>query len=153
ELPATFDVNFNAYKSNTIDFALTQGMEDVEVTLIDIANANAETILNVNEPVTINVTAGQNEGRYQLRFSKKNVGINEVASEENTIQIWNNNSEVSINGKDLKRVEIFNTLGQRVYSSSLSGESTAFDSNLNAGAYIVKVYTANSSKSEKIIIR
>ena len=153
ELPATFDVNFNAYKSNAIDFALTQGMEDVEVTLIDIANENAETVLNVNEPVTINVTAGQNEGRYQIRFSKKNVGINEVASEENTIQIWNNNSEVSINGKDLKRVEIYNTLGQRVYSSSLSGESTAFDSNLNAGAYIVKVYTANSSKSEKIIIR
>ena len=153
ELPATFDVNFNAYKSNTIDFALTQGMEDVEVTLIDIANANAETVLNANEPVTINVTAGQNEGRYQLRFSKKNVGINEVASEESSIQIWNNNSEVSINGKDLKRVEIFNTLGQRVYLSSLVGESTTFDSNLNAGAYIVKVYTANSSKSEKIIIR
>ena len=111
------------------------------------------SLLNVNEPVAISVTAGQNEGRYQLRFSKKNVGINEVASEENTIQIWNNNSEVSINGKDLKRVEIYNTLGQRVYSSSLVGESTTFDSKLNAGAYIVKVYTANSSKSEKIIIR
>jgi len=153
ELPATFDVNFNAYKSNTIDFAVTSSMEGIEVTLIDLANENAETVLNVNEPVSIDVTAGQNEGRYQLRFSKKNVGINEVASEENAIQIWNNNSEVSINGKDLKRVEIFNTLGQRVYSSSLVGESTTFDSNLNAGAYIVKVYTANSSKSEKIIIR
>ena len=153
ELPATFDVNFNAYKSNTIDFALTSSMEGIEVTLIDLADANAETVLNVNEPVTITVTAGQNEGRYQLRFSKKNVGINAVASEENTIQIWNNNSEVSINGKDLKRVEIYNTLGQRVYSSSLSGESTTFDSKLNNGAYIIKVYTANSSKSEKIIIR
>ena len=153
ELPATFDVNFNAYKSNTIDFALTSSMEGIEVTLIDLANENAETVLNVNEPVSIDVTAGQNEGRYQLRFSKKNVGINEVASQENAIQIWNNNSEVSINGKDLKRVEIFNTLGQRVYSSSLSGESTTFDSKLNDGAYIVKVYTANSSKSEKIIIR
>ena len=153
ELPATFDVNFNAYKSNTIDFALTSSMEGIEVTLIDLANENAETVLNVNEPVSIDVTAGQNEGRYQLRFSKKNVGINAVASEENTIQIWNNNSEVSINGKDLKRVEIYNTLGQRVYSSSLSGESTTFDSKLNNGAYIIKVYTANSSKSEKIIIR
>ena len=152
-LPATFDVNFNAYKSNTIDFALTQGMEDVEVTLVDIANTNAETVLNVNEPVSIDVTAGQNEGRYQLRFSKKNVGINEVASEDNSIQIWNNNREVTINGKDLKRVEIFNTLGQMVYSSNLAGNSTTFDSKLNDGAYIVKVYTANSSKSEKIIIR
>ncbi len=152
-LPATFDVNFNAYKSNAIDFALTQGMEDVEVTLIDIANANAETVLNVNEPVSIDVTAGQNEGRYQLRFSKKNVGINEVASEDNSIQIWNNNSEVSINGKDLKRVEIFNTLGQMVYSSNLAGNSTAFDSKLNAGAYIIKATDSKSIKSEKIIIR
>ena len=152
-LPATFDVNFNAYKSNAIDFALTQGMEDVEVTLIDIANANAETVLNVNEPVSIDVTAGQNEGRYQLRFSKKNVGINEVASEDNSIQIWNNNSEVTINGKDLKKVEIFNTLGQMVYSSNLAGNSTAFDSKLNAGAYIIKATDSKSIKSEKIIIR
>jgi len=111
------------------------------------------SLLNVSEPVTINVTAGQNEGRYQLRFSKKNVGINEVASEDNTIQIWNNNREVTINGKDLKRVEIFNTLGQMVYSSNLAGNSTTFDSKLNNGAYIIKVYTANSSKSEKVIIR
>ena len=152
-LPATFDVNFNAYKSNAIDFALTQGMEDVEVTLIDIANANAETVLNVNEPVSIDVTAGQNEGRYQLRFSKKNVGINEVASEDNSIQIWNNNREVTINGKDLKRVEIFNTLGQMVYSSNLAGNSTTFDSKLNAGAYIIKATDSKSIKSEKIIIR
>ena len=152
-LPATFDVNFNAYKSNAIDFALTQGMEDVEVTLIDIANANAETVLNVNEPVSIDVTAGQNEGRYQLRFSKKNVGINAVASEDNSIQIWNNNREVTINGKDLKRVEIFNTLGQMVYSSNLAGNSTTFDSKLNAGAYIIKATDSKSIKSEKIIIR
>ena len=152
-LPATFDVNFNAYKSNAIDFALTQGMEDVEVTLIDIANANAETVLNVNEPVSIDVTAGQNEGRYQLRFSKKNVGINAVASEDNSIQIWNNSREVTINGKDLKRVEIFNTLGQMVYSSNLAGNSTTFDSKLNAGAYIIKATDSKSIKSEKIIIR
>ena len=111
------------------------------------------SLLNVNEPVAISVTAGQNEGRYQLRFSKKSVGINAVASEDNSIQIWNNNREVTINGKDLKRVEIFNTLGHMVYSSNLAGNSTTFDSKLNNGAYIIKVYTANSSKSEKVIIR
>ena len=152
-LPATFDVSFNAYKSNTIDFALTKGMQDVEVTLIDLANENAETVLNVNEPVTITVTAGQNEGRYQLRFSKKNVGINEVASEENTIQIWNNNSEVTISGKDLKKVEIYNTLGQMVYSSKLAGSSVSFNSGLTNGAYIIKATDSKSTKSEKIIIR
>ncbi len=111
------------------------------------------SLLNVNDPVTINVTAGQNEGRYQLRFSKKNVGINAVASEDNSIQIWNNSREVTINGKDLKRVEIFNTLGQMVYSSNLAGNSTTFDSKLNDGAYIIKATDSKSIKSEKIIIR
>jgi hypothetical protein len=152
-LPATFDLNFNAYKSNTIDFVLSQTMDNIEITLIDLANDSAETVLNIDEPISINVTEGQNEGRYQLRFSKKNVGINEVASEDNSIQIWNNNSEVSINGKDLKKVEIFNTLGQLVYSSKLTGNSTTFDSKLNKGAYIIKAHANNSSKSEKIVIK
>ena len=152
-LPATFDLNFNAYKSNTIDFVLSQTMDNIEITLIDLANDSAETVLNIDEPISINVTEGQNEGRYKLRFAKKNVGINEVVSEENSIQIWNNNSEVTINGKDLKKVEIFNTLGQMVYSSKIAGSSTTFDSKLNDGAYIIKAYTNNSSKSEKIIIR
>ena len=152
-LPYTTDLNFNAYKSNVVEFVLSKTDEELELTLIDLADENSETVLNVNDPVTINVTAGQNEGRYQLRFSKKNVGINEVANEVNNISIWNSQSVVTINGKNLKRVEIYNTLGQRVYSSSLSGESTTFDSKLNNGAYIIKVYTANSSKSEKVIIR
>ena len=152
-LPATFDLNFNAYKPNTIDFVLSQTTDNIEITLIDLANDSAETVLNINEPISIDVAEGQNEGRYQLRFSKKNVGINEVAGEENSIQIWNNNSEVTINGKDLKKVEIFNTLGQMVYSSKIAGSSTTFDSKLNDGAYIIKAYTNNSSKSEKIIIR
>ena len=107
------------------------------------------SLLNVNEPVAISVTAGQNEGRYQLRFSKKNVGINEVASEESSIQIWNNNIEVSINGKDLRKVEIFNTLGQMVYSSKLAGSSVSFNSGLTDGAYIIKATDSKSTKSEK----
>ena len=152
-LPYTTDLNFNAYKSNVVEFVLSKTDEELELTLIDLADENAETVLNVNEPVTINVTAGQNEGRYQIRFARKNSSISEVANEVNNISIWNSQSVVTINGKNLKRVEIYNTLGQRVYSSSLSGESTTFDSKLNNGAYIIKVYTANSSKSEKIIIR
>ena len=152
-LPYTTDLNFNAYKSNVVEFVLSKTDEELELTLIDLADENSETVLNVNDPVTINVTAGQNEGRYQIRFARKNSSISEVANEVNNISIWNSQSVVTINGKNLKRVEIYNTLGQRVYSSSLSGESTTFDSKLNNGAYIIKVYTANSSKSEKIIIR
>ena len=152
-LPATFDLNFNAYKDNTISFALTETMQDIEITLIDIANDNAETVLNIDEPISIGVTAGQNEGRYKLRFAKKNVGINEVAGEESTINIWNKHDVINILGKGLKNIEIYNTLGQKVYSSKLAGDSTTVNANLKDGAYIVKVLDSKSSKSEKIIIK
>ena len=152
-LPAEYELNFNSYKSNQIDFALKEEISEIEVTLIDIANNNAETVLNVNDPVQINLTEGQNEGRYRLRFAPKNSNINDVVSSENNINIWNRLSEINISGKDLKRVEIFNTLGQKVYHAQLSGDSATFNSNLSDGAYIVKVYTQSSIKSKKVIIR
>ncbi|MDY6381836.1 MAG: leucine-rich repeat domain-containing protein [Synergistales bacterium] len=153
QLPAEYELNFNSYKNNQIDFALKEEISEIEVTLIDIANNNAETVLSVNEPVQIDLTEGQNEGRYRLRFAPKNSNINDVVSSENSINIWNRLSEINISGKDLKRVEIFNTLGQKVYHAQLSGDSATFNSNLSDGAYIVKVYTQSSIKSKKVIIR
>lgn len=151
-LPATFDINFHSQKSNIIDFSLLNTEEDIEIALIDLDN-NEETILNVDEPIQINVSEGENEGRYQLRFSKKNVGINEVASEESSIQIFNTNSVINVSGKNLKNIEIYNTLGQVVYSKNLNTNSAALETNLNNGAYIVKVSDSKSNKTEKIIIR
>lgn len=151
-LPATFDINFHSQKSNIIDFSLLNTEEDIEIALIDLDN-NEETILNINEAIQINVSEGENEGRYQLRFSKKNVGINEVASEESSIQIFNTNSVINVSGKNLKNIEIYNTLGQVVYSKNLNTNSAALETNLNNGAYIVKVSDSKSNKTEKIIIR
>lgn len=151
-LPATFDINFHSQKSNIIDFSLLNTEEDIEIALIDLDN-NEETILNINEAIQINVSEGENEGRYQVRFSKKNVGIDEVASEESSIQIFNTNSVINVSGKNLKNIEIYNTLGQVVYSKNLNTNSAALETNLNNGAYIVKVSDSKSNKTEKIIIR
>ena len=151
-LPYLTDINFNAYKDKQIEFSLSKACSNIEATLIDLVG-ETETVLVENEPVIINLTEGSNSGRYQIRFTKKNVGINELASEETNINIWNNKGEINIQGKDLKRVEIFNTLGQKVYSSKLAGNSAVFDSSLKEGAYIVKVQDAKTNKTEKIVIR
>ncbi len=152
-LPYITDINFHSYKDNEVEFSCQNSNPDIEVSIIDIQNNNSETVLNNGEVFNISCSEGDNAGRYKIKFARKNVGINEVASEDNSIQIWNNASEVTIDGKDLRRVEIYNTLGQMVYSSSLTGNSTTFDSNLNDGAYIIKAYTSNSSKSKKVIIK
>ena len=152
-LPYITDINFHSYKDNEVEFSCQNSNPDIEVSIIDVQNNNSETVLNNGEVFNISCSEGDNAGRYKIKFARKNVGINEVASEDNSIQIWNNASEVTIEGKGLKRVEIYNTLGQMVYSSSLAGNSTTFDSNLNDGAYIIKAYTNNSSKSKKVIIK
>ena len=101
----------------------------------------------------LNLNGGMTGNRYQIKFAKKNVGINEVAEEDNAISIWNTNDVIIINGKELQRVVIYNILGQEVYSSSLAGEKAVIDSRLANGTYTIKAYAKNSSKSEKLIIR
>ncbi|MCF0209759.1 MAG: T9SS type A sorting domain-containing protein, partial [Bacteroidales bacterium] len=67
--------------------------------------------------------------------------------------IWNNNREISINGKDLKKVEVYNALGQKVYEDQISGNSHTFNLNTIQGAYIIKAYDQNKlSKTAKITI-
>ena len=152
-LPYITDINFHSYKDNEVEFSCQNSNPDIEVSIIDIQNNNSETVLNNGEVFNISCSEGDNAGRYKIKFARKNVGINDIASEDNSIQIWNNAREVTIDGKDLRRVEIYNTLGQVVYSSSLAGNSTTFDSKLNDGAYVIKAYTNNSSKSKKVIIK
>lgn len=151
-MPYAVDLNFHAYKDKIIDFALTKACQNIEVTLINLAN-ETETILTENEPVVLNVTQGENANQYQLRFSKKNVGINEVVSEENSISIWTDGKHVNINGKELQRVEIYNLLGQKVYSSKLAGNNTVLNPGLNNGVYVIKAFDNKNSKSEKVILR
>lgn len=151
-LPYTSDINFNAYKSDVIDFTLTKVPQGIEVTFINLID-ETETILTENEPISLSVVEGANANLYQLRFSKKNVGIDELANEENYISIWTSGKQINISGKDLKRVEIYNTLGQKVYSSRLAGNNILFNSNLNSGAYIIKAYDRSNSKTEKVILK
>ena len=152
-LPATFDVNFNSYKNNTVDFELASGLENIEVSLIDLENNSAEHVLNVGEPVSISLTQGDNYGRYQIRFTKKNVGITELASGDTEIDIYNSSRDIFVNGNSMQRVEIYNTLGQMVYTQRLSGESVKISTDLKDGAYMVKVYADKGTKTQKIIVK
>ena len=52
------------------------------------------------------------------------MGITDVVQmPEADVTIWNNNREVTINGDNLKYVEVCNTLGQKVYTRELSGDT------------------------------
>ncbi|MBR1768872.1 MAG: leucine-rich repeat domain-containing protein [Bacteroidales bacterium] len=150
-LPYTSDISFNAYKDKTVEFSLTKPAKSVEVELIDLS-AQTYTVLNENEPVIINLNEGTNADRYQLRFSKKNVGIEEISSSDSDILIKNINNEIRLSASELQRAEIYNSIGQLVYSTSLSSNEAVITAKLNQGVYIVKVYSLNRVKSQKIVI-
>lgn len=153
ELPYVADLNFYSNQTNTIEFSLTKIPSGIEVSLADVV-ANTNTIMEIGEIVNINLSTGNNEGRYQIRFSRKNSNINDVANNANNIKIWNSDSEINISGDNLQRVEIYNTLGQKVYEGKLSGNNAKFNSGLKNGAYVIKVYAdGNQNKSEKVVIR
>lgn len=153
ELPYVADLDFNSNQTNTVEFSLTSVPDGIEVSLADVV-ANTNTIMEVGEIVSINLSTGNNEGRYQIHFSRKNSNINDVANNANNIKIWNSDSEINISGDNLQRVEIYNTLGQKVYEGKLSGNNAKFNSGLKNGAYVIKAYAdGNQSKSEKVVIR
>ena len=53
----------------------------------------------------------------------------------------------------MNKVEIFNMVGQNVYSSEVSGISTNVNTaNLAKGTYAVKIYTANGVANKKLVV-
>ncbi|MCQ2326075.1 MAG: T9SS type A sorting domain-containing protein [Bacteroidales bacterium] len=153
-LPYEVPMNIHANKDGKIQISLVcPQKENLFAEVIDTENDNVTTVLNGASHVFLDVREGENEGRYKVRFYKhRNVGEETIQAPIANIDIWNDNKEINIYGKDLKEVEVVNTLGQRIYERKISGESFRFDLNTIAGAYIVRVKNSEGIKIEKIII-
>lgn len=61
---------------------------------------------------------------------------------------------VTITGKDLKRAEVFNTLGQRVATAKGEGKRMTVDiGNLPAGVYFVNITDSEGRKCVKKVVK
>jgi len=122
------------------------------VSIVDLFGEQ-ETVLEEATAFDFSVLEGENTGRYQIKIIKNaSSSLVETSQSQTNISVWNNNKNIFIEGKDLKQVEIYNTLGQIVYSQRLSGDKHNFVFN-NEGAYIVKVSAKSGTKSHKMIIK
>lgn len=144
-------VSFVKTNNGVVNISIDTCVNDIEVSLID--NLTEEETVLSEEPISLTLDAGTTDNRYQIHFVKKNVGINELANKESNISIWNSRNVINVNGNELKRIEVYNTLGQMVYSSQLAGNNASINTNLKDGAYIVKVQDNKTNKTQKLVIR
>ena len=141
------EINFHAQKNGTAQLSVSDVPEGTTVSIVDLA-MNEETVLD-SEPYQIDIEAGENAGRYQIKINKSSVSLPQTMENKTNISIWNNNKEVFVKGENLQRVEVYNTIGQKVYQREISGENYNFTFD-NEGAYIVKVTSDNGTKSTKV---
>lgn len=139
------DLNIRSEQSRSVEIIAEYIPEGYTLSLID---DNNETVMNQDDVYTADIARGDNEGRFKLVINKNNVSIEDVAQAEE-IRLYNNNRQITIQGGNIKSVQVFNTLGQKVYETK-QRHFTLGD--VPSGTYIVNVQTAETSFSNKIVV-
>lgn len=139
------DLNIRSEQSRSVEIIAEYIPEGYTLSLID---DNNETVMNQDDVYTADIARGDNEGRFKLVINKTNVSIEDVAQAEE-IRLYNNNRQITIQGGDIKSVQVFNTLGQKVYETK-QRHFTLGD--VPSGTYVVRVQTAETSFSNKIVV-
>jgi hypothetical protein len=79
---------------------------------------------------------------------KKSVSISDV--EELEVNIYNNNRHINIETMESDlQVEVYNALGQKVFSTK---DKNFTLNQVSAGAYLIKAFNNKSSKTAKVVL-
>lgn len=143
ELPYYATMNVRSAEAKNVKFVAKNIPEGLAVSIID-----GEEVVEMVEGAeyATEVLAGENANRFKVLI-KKNVGLADVA--ELDVTIANSNRYISISTQEDVKVEVYNTLGQKVYETT----ETNFELNgVASGAYVVKAYNNKASKTQKIIV-
>ena len=139
------DLNIRSEQSRSVEIIAEYIPEGYTLSLID---DNNETEMNQDDVYTADIARGDNEGRFKLVINKNNVSIEDVANVEE-IKFYNNNRQITISGGNIKLVQVYNTLGEKVYETK---QRTFTLDEVASGTYIVNVQTDETSFSNKIVV-
>ncbi len=144
ELPYYATMNVRSFANDTVSFVVNNIPEGLAVSIID-----GENIIDMVEGgvYTTEILTGENADRFKVLI-KKSVSISDV--EELEVNITNNNRHISIATTETDlQVEVYNALGQKVFST----KDRNFTLNqVSAGAYLIKAFNNKASKTQKIVV-
>ena len=144
-LPYYATMNVRSFGNKEVKFKANYIPEGLSVSIID-----GEETIDLAEGVeyTTNIVAGENADRFKVLI-KKSLSLEEA--EELQVNIFNNNRHINIETLESDmQVEVYNALGQKVFTTR---DHNFALNNVPAGAYLIKAFNANASKTAKVIVK
>ncbi|MFZ4398621.1 MAG: T9SS type A sorting domain-containing protein [Bacteroidales bacterium] len=124
---------------------------DIFVYIKDIS-LNTITELNNNSNYSFSATTNDNENRFQLFFTLTPLKVSKNEILNTNIYSYGNLLFINSN-ESIQRIEIYNTLGEKIMTLSDINRSNTINMNgKSAGYYIVRVLTTTNVYSEKIFV-
>ena len=127
-----------------------------QVILKDNADTNSPVITDLTDGSSYSFSSGaisNNTSRFALIFRAPSVATGINTESNGNVWISTCNGQLVINGAgNGASLEVFNAVGQKLISKSLTRSAIQTNKNLPAGAYIVKVTNDGKSITKKIII-
>lgn len=119
---------------------------------------NPESFTNITNPQTLLVTVVDNETGCMNNTFVTLLVESAAGTESNifgSLKVYPNPAESQLNissASTLNRAELYTVLGQQVISKDLNSTGTTLDiQNLQAGVYLLKIYSGNSSTTLRVI--
>ena len=144
-LPYYATMNVRSFENKEVKFKANYIPEGYSLSLTD----GEETIdLSDGVEYSTNVIAGENADRFKILI-KKSLSISET--EVLDVNIFNNNRHINVSSleNDLQ-IEVYNALGQKVFATR---DYNFVLNNVPAGAYMIKAFNSQTSKTAKIILK
>ena len=146
-MPYYATMNIKSGKARRVEIVADAIPEGYSATLID---GDEEVELTEGMVYTTDIASGENAERFKLLIGEKNVSLEDAEAIENLIQVSNTGRRVNISAQGAIEAEVYNALGQKVYSTT---DNNFTLDGVSAGAYVIKVSNGKSVKSEKIIVQ
>ena len=148
---------------------LSAGNFSIKASLIANLVTGAQVILkdyqDTNNPVITDLSDGNsylfsssvitnNSSRFALIFKAPSVTTGINPAESGDVWISTRNGQIMINGVNGNgaRLEVYNAVGQKLFSGNLTGSNTPLNTKFAAGTYLVKLSSNGYSVTKKLII-
>ncbi len=151
-------LGFNAGQTNLYSIRATDVQNfdaDTRVVLFD-TNTETEFDLTAGEAYNFSSDAVNSDNRFSIRF-KSASGVNSLDDKRSTgMYVYSQQKQlvIQINTglSDNAKVTVYNTMGQSIYSQSLSNAITQLSRNFDSGVYLVRVENGDKSFVVKSLI-